>query len=236
MREPATDDSLKTGEKMIKLEDICFSYNGITALDHVSYEFVKGKCYMLQGPNGCGKSTLFRIINALEFPDTGRYLLNGDEVTEKKMKKSEYAKELHKKIGFIFQNSETQLFCRSVEDEIAFGLWQSGLSEEEVHERTEKYISLLQLEAVRSRVPFSLSGGEKKRTALAAVFAMEPLIFIMDEPMSGLDEEGQKFVSDFIRDMCTDDRMMIVATHDREFADNIADVKLFMNRDHRIIS
>ena len=156
--------------------------------------------------------------------------------TEKKMKKSEYAKELHKKIGFIFQNSETQLFCRSVEDEIAFGLWQSGLSEEEVHERTEKYISLLQLEAVRSRVPFSLSGGEKKRTALAAVFAMEPLIFIMDEPMSGLDEEGQKFVSDFIRDMCTDDRMMIVATHDREFADNIADVKLFMNRDHRIIS
>ncbi len=123
-----------------------------------------------------------------------------------------------------------------MEDEIAFGLWQSGLSEEEVHERTEKYISLLQLEAVRSRVPFSLSGGEKKRTALAAVFAMEPLIFIMDEPMSGLDEEGQKFVSDFIRDMCTDDRMMIVATHDREFADNIADVKLFMNRDHRIIS
>ncbi|MDD4808285.1 MULTISPECIES: energy-coupling factor ABC transporter ATP-binding protein [Caproicibacterium] len=217
---------------MIQLDDVSFSYQGTTAVSHVTYRFEMGKCYVLHGPNGCGKSTLFRILNGLDFPTSGRYLLDGEEITEKKMKKPEFARAFHKKIGYVFQTSEVQLFTKSVEDEIAFGLIQLGLPDSEVQKRVEKYIQLLHLQPIRRRAPFNLSGGEKKRTALAAVLAMEPPVLILDEPISGLDDEGQEWITRFISGMKSPDKLMIVATHNRTFTQRIADVEVLMNRDH----
>ncbi len=148
----------------------------------------------------------------------------------------EFAKELHRKVGFIFQNAEVQLFCRTVEDEIAFGLQQLALPENEIRERTETYIHLLGLGELRQRAPFTLSGGEQKRTALAAVLAMEPQVLILDEPVSGLDEDGEKWMTDFIRSIRGPERLIIIATHRHELSEAVADEVLHMTKEHRLLT
>lgn len=220
---------------MIRLEHLNYHYHQIPALCDITYDFEQGKCYCIQGPNGCGKSTLFRILNGLAFPTSGKYLLDGTEITEKKMKRPDFAKAFHGKIGYVFQNPEVQLFCKTVEDEIAFGLFQLGLSEEEVRARVEKYLKMLNLEALRKRAPYHLSGGEKKRVALGAVLAMDPPVLMFDEPMSGLDEDGQKWVISFIKSLKSTDRLILISTHYREVADELADVRIVMNKAHQII-
>ena len=218
---------------MIQLEQLSYQYpDGNTALSDITYHFEAGKCYCLSGPNGCGKSTLFRILNGLSFASAGRYLLDGEEVTEKKMHNKRYAAALHRKVGYIMQNTDVQLFTRSVEEEIAFGLYQMGLPDEEIEARVEKYIGMLGLESLRKRAPFTLSGGEKKRTALAAILARDPPVLIMDEPLSGLDEDGQQWVTDFIRSLKTPDRLLIIATHNKDLISEIADETIHMTKEH----
>ncbi len=220
---------------MIVLNDISYHYpDGQPALDGLSLQMKPGECCVLTGPNGCGKSTLFRILNGLAFPQSGTYLLDGQPVTERFLKDRKNAAAFHRKIGYLFQNSESQLFTRSVEDEIAFGLWQLGLGEEEVRARTEHYLRMLSLEPMRRRAPFHLSGGEKKRCALAAVLAMEPQALILDEPLGGLDEDGQKWIADCIRSLKGKNRLILIATHSRSLADSLADRRLRMDKDHRL--
>ncbi|MEE1114008.1 MAG: ABC transporter ATP-binding protein [Eubacterium sp.] len=219
---------------MIELQNVSYGYGGETALKDFSYSFEKGKCYVIQGPNGCGKSTLFRILNGLSFASRGKYLFDGEEITEKYLRDKQHAYDFHRRIGFAFQRSEIQLFCSTVEEEIAFGLWQLGLSEEEVHRRTEEYLRQLSLENVRYRMPVNLSGGEQKRCALASVLAMEPEVVILDEPESGLDEDGQEWVRKFLTELKSPERLLIVATHSKEFARDLADVRLYMNREHSL--
>ena len=127
-----------------------------------------------------------------------------------------------------------QLFTSSVEEEVAFGLQQMDLPEAEVRERTEKYLSLLELSALRTRAPWALSGGEKKRCALAAVLAMEPSVYILDEPISGLDEEGQEWITRFLLSLKSPEHTLIIASHSRDFAERIADIRIRMDRNHQI--
>jgi cobalt/nickel transport system ATP-binding protein len=220
---------------MIQLEHIDYDYQEIPALRDITYTFEMGKCYCLEGPNGCGKSTLFRILNGLAFPTNGRYLLDGEAITEKRLRDDAFAKAFHARIGYVFQNSEVQLFCKNVEDEIAFGLFQLGLPEDAIQERVEKYINLLNLAPLRKRTPYNLSGGEKKRVALGAVLAMDPPILMLDEPLSGLDEDGQQWITDFIASLKSTGKLIIISTHNRELAERLADVHVRMDKSHRII-
>ena len=220
---------------MILLNDVSYRYpDGTPGLSHVSLHLQAGECCVLSGPNGSGKSTLFRILNGLAFLQSGTYLFDGQPVTENYLRNKKNAAAFHRRIGYLFQNSETQLFTRSVEDEVAFGLWQLGLPEEEVHARTDHYLEMLNLKEMRHRAPFHLSGGEKKRCALAAVLAMEPQVLIMDEPLGGLDEEGQRWISDCILSLKGKDRLILAATHSRSLADSLADRVLTMDKEHGI--
>jgi cobalt/nickel transport system ATP-binding protein len=219
---------------MIELKDISYTYDKLPALCHISLKLEEGKCYVLEGPNGSGKSTLFRILNGLSFAQSGEYLLDGEKVTEKKMNDPVFAQNLHRKIGYLFQNSETQLFTRSVEDEVSFGLYQLGYSEEEVHERTEAYLKLLDIESLRKRAPYSLSGGEKKRCALAAVLAMEPETLILDEPLAGLDEDGMTWMTGFLLSLKEKKRTILIATHNHDLSEAAADIIIRFNKHHEI--
>ena len=220
---------------MIELKNITYKYyDGTLALDNINLKLTAGECYCLTGPNGSGKSTLFRILNGLSFPTKGKYIFDGTEITEKYLHNKKNAVAFHSRIGYLFQNSETQLFTRSVEDEIAFGLYQLELPEDEVHKRTEHFLEALSLSDMRHRAPFNLSGGEKKRCALAAVLAMEPDVLILDEPLNGLDEDGEKFVLECIRNLKSPDRLIIVASHNSQFVEEISDETIRLDKDHHI--
>lgn len=221
---------------MIQLKDVSFQYGERTVLDHVSLDVLDSKCTVIDGPNGCGKSTLFRIINGLEFARTGEYLLDGESITKEKMKDETFAKKLHKKIGYLFQDSEMQLFTSSVEDEIAFGLFQLGMDRDKIQNLVEKYIDLLGLQEVRKSAPFNLSGGEKKRCALAAVLAMEPEILVLDEPISGLDEDGQEWITSFLDTLKEKGKTILIASHQKDFIASVADITISMDKYHHVVN
>ena len=120
---------------MIKLDDICCAYDSTPVLKHFSTEVADGEFVVIKGDNGCGKSTLLNIINALEFAEIGTYTFDGTVIDKKAMKNEQFAKAFHQKIGYVFQNTDAQLFCSSVYDEIAFAPRQMQLDEAEVAKR-----------------------------------------------------------------------------------------------------
>lgn len=221
-------------DELIKLEDVCFAYNGHIALRHVDMTVERGQTVVLQGVNGCGKSTLLKLINGLVFPEVGRYLFDGTEITEKRMKDSVFAKNLHKRIGFVFQNPDVQLFCNNVHDEIAFGPVQMGLPHEEVEKRVNDLMEMVGITSLADRPPYHLSGGEKKRVAIAAVLAMNPEVLTLDEPLAGLDRATQDWLLAFLHDMQGIGKTIVISTHDDELAHLVGDHIVYMNEDHTV--
>ncbi|MEE3420807.1 MAG: ABC transporter ATP-binding protein [Lachnospiraceae bacterium] len=219
---------------MIELSHITFHYHDSLALKDFSATFEDGRAYCLMGPNGCGKSTLFRILNGLSFPESGTYQLDGEEITGKKLKNEDFSREFHKKLGFVFQNPEVQLFSKTVEDEIAFGPLQLGWPKERIREEVDRYLELLNLTDLRYRAPFHMSGGEQKRCALASILIMNPQVLMLDEPVNGLDEDGEAAMIEFLKSMKSPDRTMIIATHRREIAEALADEVLHMTKEHTL--
>lgn len=177
---------------MIELKNITYAYEGSRALSDINLKIARGESVSLLGPNGSGKSTLLKLINGIIFPESGTYLFDGMEITEKKLKDAKFSKAFHQRIGFVFQNSDTQLFCSTVYDEIAFGPRQMGMDEKAVASRVGDCLALLKLESFKDRQPYHLSGGEKKKVALACVLALNPEVLVLDEPMNGLDPRTER--------------------------------------------
>lgn len=207
---------------MIKLDDICFAYDSTPVLKHFSTEVANGEFVVIKGDNGCGKSTLLNIINALEFAEIGTYTFDGTVIEKKAMKNEQFAKAFHQKIGYVFQNTDAQLFCSSVYDEIAFAPRQMQLDEAEVAKRVDDMLKLTGTEHLKERAPFHLSMGEKKKVAVASVLAMNPQVLILDEPMNFLDKKSREWLVEFLNQMHSVGKTIIIVSHTDDF-DKMAD-------------
>lgn len=221
---------------MIDIEKVSYFYDKDTpALDNVTFHISRGEAVALIGVNGSGKSTIMKLINGIIFADRGKYIFGGEEITEKNLKNEAFAKAFHKKIGFVFQNSEVQLFCSNVYDEIAFGPRQMGMREEAVEERVTDTLKLLHIENLRNKRPYHLSGGEKKKVAIAATVALNPDIYILDEPMNGLDPKTKRFLRDFIIKLNDAGKTILCSTHDFEYVKGIFKRAIVFSENHNII-
>lgn len=207
---------------MIKLDDICFAYDSTPVLKHFSTEIADGEFVVIKGDNGCGKSTLLNIINALEFAEIGTYTFDGTVIDKKAVKNEQFAKAFHQKIGYVFQNTDAQLFCSSVYDEIAFAPRQMQLDEAEIAKRVDDMLKLTGTEHLKERAPFHLSMGEKKKVAVASVLAMNPQVLILDEPMNFLDKKSREWLVDFLNQMHSVGKTIIIVSHTDDF-DKMAD-------------
>jgi len=219
---------------MIELIDVNYSYEGNKALNGINLKIEKGQSVSLLGPNGSGKSTLLKLINGLIFPDSGVYRFNGEEITEKKLKDAKFSKSFHQRLGFVFQNSETQLFCSNVYDEIAFGPRQMGMDEKAVEERVGDCLNLMKMQDFRNRQPYHLSGGEKKKVAIACVLALNPDVLVLDEPMNGLDPRTERFLAEFILGLNKAGKTIITSTHNLELVQEISERAILFDEAHTI--
>ena len=219
---------------LIKLENLCFEYEDSLALKDISLEINKGECIGLEGDNGSGKTTLIKILNGLIFPSSGTYYFDEKEISQKTLKNELFAKAFHQQVGYVFQNPENQLFCGSVGEEIAFGPRQMGLSEEEIKTRCSDVMKLLRIENLEQRAPYHLSGGEKKKTALACVLSMNPEVLVLDEPLNGLDRKSGEVLLQVLSSLKAAGKTLIIATHDEALLKKLSDRGITINEDHTL--
>lgn len=219
---------------MIRLDHVSYYYEDSEALHDISFEIKAGEAVCLLGPNGCGKSTLLRLLCGLLEPAEGSYTFDGEAIDRKAMRNGAFSKRFHQRVGFVFQDSEVQLFCPTVFDEVAFGPRQMGLSEEDVAKRANDCLSLLGIEDFGDRQPYHLSGGEKKKVAIAATLALNPEVLVLDEPMNGLDPKTERWLTSFITRLHEAGKTLITSTHDLELAGKISQRALLFSSDHVI--
>lgn len=197
---------------MIEVKDVCFTYpNGVEALKGISLTIEKGEFVAIMGQNGAGKTTLVKHFNGLLKPTEGHVLVDGVNTTKVSVAT------LSRNVGFVFQNPDHQLFSETVEEEVAFALRNFGFKEEIIEKRITWALNLLGLTEYRKTSPFMLSGGERKRVALASVLAWDPAMLILDEPTIGQDYEQKEKLRQFILQMKTQQKTIIAVTHDVEF-------------------
>lgn len=222
-------------EEFLSLKNIDYSYYGkIPALSNINLSVGKGEIFSIIGLNGSGKTTLLHIINALIAPDAGEVVFAGRTVTEKSLKGNPFGTEFRRRMGYIFQNPDMQLFCPTVYDELMFGPLQVNLSPEAARERTEQTLSYLGIETLRDRPVYMLSGGEKKKVAIGAVLTMNPDVLLVDEPLSGLDPKTQTFFIEILLELNRAGKTIIFTTHQLDLIDHLQPRVAVLSEEHTI--
>ncbi len=215
---------------MIEVEDAHFSYsNRVEALKGVSLTIKDGEFVSVMGQNGAGKTTLIKHFNGLLKPSQGIVRIDGVDT-----RKTSIAT-LARNIGFVFQNPDHQLFSETVEEEIAFALKNFGFETEVIEKRIDWALNLLGLTQYRKTSPFLLSGGERKRVALASVLAWDPKALILDEPTIGQDYQQKEKLRQFIVQMQTQGKTIVIVTHDVEFVAE-CNSRVLLMKEGRIIA
>lgn len=218
----------------IKIENLSYTYMPKTpfekkALTDINCEFNDGEFIVLIGHTGSGKSTLIQHLNGLLKPTEGKIIIDGVDITEKKTKLTN----IRKNIGLVFQYPEYQLFEETIEKDIEFGPRNLGLSQEEITKRVKRAMEMVGLDydTYKNKSPFDLSGGQKRRVAIAGVVAMEPKVLILDEPIAGLDPKGRDDILKQIRKLHDDYKTTtIMISHSMEDVAKIADRVVVMNQ------
>jgi cobalt/nickel transport system ATP-binding protein len=205
------------------VHDISYRYNHVVALRGLSMHVMRGERVALLGANGSGKSTLLRVLAGLCFPERGEVLFFGGSLSEKRLENEEFFFRFRRRVGLVFQNPDIQLFNPSVFDELAFGPLQLRWPKEQIRRRVEETLEQMGIGHLRDRAPHRLSGGEKKRVALASVLILDPEVLLLDEPSAALDPGSQAQIVDFLVSCGNQSKTVITATHDLDTLEDIAD-------------
>jgi cobalt/nickel transport system ATP-binding protein len=220
----------------ISLKNISYKYFGLLpALTDISMDIKEGELWAILGSNGTGKSTLLNVLAGLIFPDKGVYSLDDQEVSERSLKDNDFNVKFRRSIGYIFQNTNFQLFCPTVIDELIFGPMQMGMANDEAYSRAEEVLKMLGIEDLRERSTHMLSGGERKKVAIGSILTYNPRIILFDEPMSGLDPRSQSFVIELIFQLNEAGKTIVITTHNLELASHLQPKIAVLSEDHRLI-
>ncbi|MDD4650891.1 MAG: ABC transporter ATP-binding protein [Methanothrix sp.] len=225
-------------DTIFDLRNVSYSYVGkINALRDINLKINRGEQVTIIGSNGCGKSTLLAILDGLVYPSSGEYYAFGNLVCEEAfdaIKDNEFRSFFRTKVGFVFQNSDIQLFSSTVYEEIAFGPLQLSLPLDTVKSRVEDVMEMMEISKLRDRSPHTLSGGEKKKVSIASVLANNPDVLLLDEPSAGLDPRTQLWLVELLQDLGHAGKTVITATHDLEIIDQISKRSIVMGEDHSV--
>ena len=211
----------------LRFDDVHYRYpNGYEALCGVSFRITHGEKVALVGANGAGKSTLLLHTNGLLIPSQGEVVMGGIKLTRRTLPL------VRQSVGLVFQGSDNQLFMPTVEEDVAFGPSNMRLEPEEIRRRVTEALDAVGALHLRGASPFRLSGGQKKRVAIATVLAMEPSVLVMDEPTSNLDPRARRQIIDLIRRFS---HTTLIATHDMEMVLDLCDRTIVM-KEGRIVA
>lgn len=193
----------------LELKDLSYSFDGqFSVLDGVNFCLEEGELTILAGRNGSGKTLLMKHLNGLVSLQKGEMYFQGEDLQGNK--------EIRRQIGLVFQHADSQFVAPTVYREIAFGPANLRMPKEEIHRRCEEQLKALRIEHLRDRNPHSLSGGEKRRVAMASILAMEPSLLVLDEPFTGLDLPGVEQVIRSLLDLKEQGCTLLVISHDLE--------------------
>jgi cobalt/nickel transport system ATP-binding protein len=229
--EPST-----AAEPLLSVSGAHYAYLGrFPALAGVDLAVTEGERVALLGPNGGGKSTLLKILAGLVFPDAGTFRAFGLDVTEDALEDEQFAEAFRSRVGFVFQNTDAQLFSPTVRDELAFGPLNMGLDPDQVAGRIDDMLDLLGIDDLADRAPYQLSEGQKKRVAIASVLVMNPSVLLFDEPTAALDPATQTWFLDLLGELAAAGKTLVVATHDLATVQRLADRQVVIGEDHRVV-
>jgi len=224
------------GEPIYHVENVDYSYpGGLSALRDLRFSIQANERVAVLGANASGKSTLLHLLNGLHFPSRGRVRAFGVPLTEESVETLPFSRQFRRQVGFLFQNSDAQLFCTTVEEELAFGPLQLRLSADAVRQRLEETLQLFEIGHLRDRSPQSLSGGEKKKVALASVFICGPQVILLDEPSAGLDPRTQQWLVAFLDLLHRSGVTLVIASHDLGFVTETTERALVLSEEHRLL-
>ena len=208
---------------LFDIRNASYRYREATALDSVSLSILRGQRVVILGANGSGKSTFLRLLDGLYIAQYGSVSFDGIPLNEETLADEKFLFDFRRRVGFVFQNPDIQLFSPTVFDELAFGPLQLRWPREKIIGEVDAMLDRMNLTQLKHRVPHRLSGGEKKRVALASVMILDPEVLLLDEPTAALDPRSQSQMIDFLWE-CRGSKTVVTATHDLEIVQDIADL------------
>lgn len=221
---------------IFELKSVQFSYLGkFPALCGIDINISQGQKISIIGANGSGKSTLLQMLDGLIFPDKGVIKVFGRELKENDFINDSFSRDFRKKVGFVFQNTDVQLFCPTVKEDIIFGPLQLGAGKAEIEKRLEWILSIFDIHNLLDRAPHQLSVGEKRKVGIASTLMINPDVIILDEPTAGLDPLTTRHIIDLLMHANEEGKTIITATHDLHIIEEISDIVYVFSQDKKII-
>ncbi len=223
-------------DAIFQTKDVHYSYMGkYPALRGIDVTIEKAEMVAVIGANGSGKSTLLQMLDGLIFPDSGHVTAFGMDISEKAFADQAFSVNFRRKVGFVFQNPDVQLFCPTVKEDILFGPLQLKEDIAEVGKRLDRLVAILGIGALLDRSPHQLSIGEKRKVAIASTLIIDPEVIILDEPTAGLDPLTSRHIIDILLKENSEGKTIITSTHDLHIVEEISDKVCVFTADKKIV-